>query len=49
MSDGWYETREITCYARAARERWEREHSGQDKRPEPGTLVLVEDTRHTSS
>lgn len=44
--DGWFEAREVTCYARAAREVWERDQ-GKGSRADPGTLVLVEDTRAT--
>lgn len=44
--DGWYETHEVICYARAAREAWERDR-GETGPGEPGTLVLVEDTRAT--
>lgn len=43
--DGWFEAVEVTCYARAARERWEREQRDHGGEPEAGTMVLVEDTR----
>lgn len=42
--DGWYEAREVTCYARAARESWERDHGDVSSRPEPGTLLIIDDT-----
>lgn len=45
--DGWYEVTEVVCYARAAREQWEREQRGRNGELEPGVLVLVEDTRST--
>jgi hypothetical protein len=38
--DGWYEPETITCYALAARQQWEAEHSEQ----EFGRLVGVVDT-----
>lgn len=43
--EGWYETKEVTCYARAAREMWERDHRDKRGEGEPGTLLLIEDTR----
>lgn len=46
--DGWYEAEEITCYARQAREQWERDQP-DGKRPDPGTLVIVKDTSKDKS
>lgn len=46
--DGWYEAREVTCYARAAREAWERDRRDSKAELEPGTLLVIDDTRHTS-
>lgn len=43
--DGWYEVTEVVCYARAAREQWEREQRKNSNEPEAGVLALVEDTR----
>lgn len=45
--DGWFEAEEVTCYARAAREQWERSQP-DGKQTEPGTLLLVNDTRQSS-
>ena len=49
--DGWFETREVACYAKAAKERWEKDHSERNKSgdlispPKDGSLVYVVDTR----
>lgn len=43
--EGWYEPEEVTCYARAAREQWERDHRDKRDEGEPGMLLLIEDTR----
>lgn len=49
--DGWFETREVACYAKAAKERWEKDHSERNKNgdlispPKEGSLVYVVDTR----
>ena len=29
--DGWFEARETACYAKAAKERWEKDHSERNK------------------
>lgn len=42
-ADGWFEGYSAYCYARAAQESYEAEHSGEAR--EPGELVGVRDTR----
>ena len=49
--DGWFEAREEVCYAKAAREQWESEHSERSKDgslrypPKPGSMLYVADAR----
>ena len=49
--DGWFEAREEVCYAKAAREQWENEHSERNKDgslrypPKPGSMLYVADAR----
>lgn len=49
--DGWFEAREEVCYAKAARERWENEHSERNKDgslrypPKLGSMLYVADAR----
>ena len=45
-SDGWFEGRSVRCYAKAAEERWRKEH-GKDA--ESGHLLWVVDTRDEQS
>ena len=42
--DGWFEAHETVCYAKAAKERWEKDHS-EDliSPPREGSLVYVAD------
>lgn len=42
-SEGWFDVDPQICYARAAREEYER--SRGETRPAPGTLLLVSDVR----
>lgn len=47
--DGWFEAHETVCYAKAAKERWEKDHSERNKSgdlispPREGSLVYVVD------
>lgn len=51
--DGWFEARETACYAKAAKERWEKDHSERNKSgdlispPREGSLVYVVDSSET--
>jgi hypothetical protein len=48
--DGWFEAHETACYAKAAKERWEKDHSERNKSgdlispPREGSLVYVVDS-----
>lgn len=43
MADGWFEVEEKTCFARKARDMWEREHA---QKQSPGTILVTVDTRN---
>ena len=40
-NDGWFETSETVCYVRQALDK----ARSQEKKPEPGVLVTIDDTR----
>nr|DAP97731.1 MAG TPA: Cytochrome C biogenesis protein [Caudoviricetes sp.] len=47
--DGWFEPRTVVCYAKAARDQWEKEHAERDEKgnlyhpPKEGELLMVVD------
>ena len=47
--DGWFEPKTVVCYAKAARDQWEKEHAERDEKgnlyhpPKDGELLLVVD------
>ena len=44
-NDGWFETKETTCYVRQALDK----ARGSEKKPEPGVVLGIEDTRPMSA